>query len=276
MTPRLMSRALQLAEQGWYVFPLGPGGKRPVPRFTKWEARATTDRAQIVQWWRAAPYNIGIATGPSELLVIDCDKPRGADLAEWREQGRNVEIAGRLLPSTFTVRTPSGGLHLYFSAPNQALGNTVGKVGSHIDTRGCGGYVVGPGSICSGKYYRIIDRSPLAHLPEWIIEALGPADYAEPAPASVQRHQDRYVRAILEGEAERVRTAAPGSRNSALNIASFLLGQLVGHGRITEHDVWDTLRTAARKHIGIQGFTESEMDRTIRSGLTAGVRKGPG
>ena len=32
MTMRLMSRALQLAERGWYVFPLRPGDKRPVPR----------------------------------------------------------------------------------------------------------------------------------------------------------------------------------------------------------------------------------------------------
>ena len=37
MTMRLMSRALQLAERGWYVFPLRPGDKRPMPGFTKWE-----------------------------------------------------------------------------------------------------------------------------------------------------------------------------------------------------------------------------------------------
>ena len=54
---------------------------------------------------RAAPYNIGIATGPSELLVIDCDKPRGADLAEWlswertwRSQDACCQVPSRSAP----------------------------------------------------------------------------------------------------------------------------------------------------------------------------------
>jgi hypothetical protein len=240
----------------------------------KWESRATTDPEQITRWWTAAPYNIGIATGPSGLVVVDCDIPRGLGEAQWCLLGNEVEVTRHRLPRTFSVGTPSGGLHLYFNGPDRNLGNTASRLGKNIDTRGAGGYVVGPGSVCSGKYYTIIDRSPIADLPERIISALMPAGPAVTTPRATRPHQDHYLRAILHGEAERVRTAAPGSRNSALNIASFLLGQLVGHGRITEHDVWDTLRTAARKHIGIQGFTESEMDRTIRSGLTAGVRKG--
>ena len=49
------------------------------------------------------------------LLVIDCDIPRGADPPQWRLLGNGVEVAGHRLPRTFSVRTPSGGLHLYFS-----------------------------------------------------------------------------------------------------------------------------------------------------------------
>src|SRR3954453_143377 len=109
MTLRLLSRALQLVQRGWYVFPLRPGDKRPLPGFTKWEARATRDRMQITEWWTAAPYNIGIATGPSGLLVIDCDTSSGADPSQWRLVGANVEIVGQRLPKTFSVRTPSGG-----------------------------------------------------------------------------------------------------------------------------------------------------------------------
>ena len=71
-----------------------------------------------------------------------------------------MEIAGHRLPRTFTVRTPSGGLHLYFTAPDKSLGNTVGKLGRQIDTRGVGGYVVGPGSVCRTGYYTIVTRSP--------------------------------------------------------------------------------------------------------------------
>jgi Bifunctional DNA primase/polymerase, N-terminal len=82
MTPRLMGRALRLAELGWQVFPLRPGDKRPLPGFTNWEKRATTDPGQIIQWWTEAPYNIGIATGTSGPLVIDCDTSQDTGLAK--------------------------------------------------------------------------------------------------------------------------------------------------------------------------------------------------
>ena len=75
------------------------------------------DPDQIIRLWTAAPYNIGIATGPSGLLVIDCDLQRGADHPQWQLLGDGVELAGHRLPRTFSVRTPSGGLHLYFTAP---------------------------------------------------------------------------------------------------------------------------------------------------------------
>jgi hypothetical protein len=78
--------------------------------------------------------------------------------------------------------------------------------------------------------------------------------------------------AILEREVQRVRTATPGSRNGALNIAAFLLGKLAGTGRITERHAWDTLQTAAQGHIGLHGFTQGEINRTIRSGMAAGIR----
>jgi hypothetical protein len=268
-----MSRALQLAERGWYVFPIRPDDKRPLPGFTKWEERATTDREQIIRWWTGAPYNIGIATGPSGLLVIDCDISRDGEAPQWSLLRNNVEITGQRLPETFAVRTPSGGVHVYFTAEGRTLGNTAGKLGRHVDTRGIGGYVVGPGSVCRAGYYRIIYRTPVAELPQWVIQALAPTVTAVTRATSVQRHQDRCLRAVLEGEAERVRTAAPGSRNNELNIAAYLLGQLAGSGRITERDAWDILQAAARKHVGTQGFTESEMKRTIQSGLTAGMQK---
>ena len=86
-----------------------------------------------------------------------------------------MEIAGHRLPRTFSVSTPSGGLHLYFTAPKNApLGNTAGKLGKHVDTRGIGGYVVGPGSVCSGRFYVVVDHAPIAPLPTWITELLVP------------------------------------------------------------------------------------------------------
>ena len=273
MTLRLMGRALHLAETGWYVFPLRPFEKRPLPGFTKWEERATTDRAQIIRWWSAAPYNIGIATGPSGLVVVDCDIAQTADPAQWRPVGDGVEVSGHRLPRTFSVRTPSGGLHLYFNPPGLRPGNTAGKLGRHVDTRGTGGYVVGPGSVCSRGFYVVIDRGPIAPLPTWITGLLVPRRPTHPQFAPREETTSQYLRAILEGEVERVRSATPGTRNDALNTAAFILGQLVGSGEITEEHAWALLRNAGRRHVGIESFTEAELERTIRSGLNAGMRR---
>jgi hypothetical protein len=153
------------------------------------------------------------------------------------------------------------------------LSNTVGKLGKHIDTRGIGGYVVGPGSVLATGYYRTITRSSVAELPDWIADALTPHSPTV-STASSDRLSASDVKTILQREAQRVRTATPGSRNGALNIAAFLLGKLAASGKITERDAWGLLQTAAHRHIGFHGFTESEMNRTIRSGLAAGIREG--
>lgn len=74
-TSGLTATAFAHAARGWHVFPLRPGDKRPaVPN---WEGRATaTDSTRIRRCWQHAPYNIGIACGPSGLVVIDLDTPK--------------------------------------------------------------------------------------------------------------------------------------------------------------------------------------------------------
>jgi hypothetical protein len=112
-----MNAALALAASGWYVFPLRPRDKRPAAYFTRWESRATRDPDLIYSLWQDAPYNIGLATGPSQLLVIDCDTGRGeTPPAQWPGVRGGLDVlerlahgAGTQLPRTLTVRTPSGG-----------------------------------------------------------------------------------------------------------------------------------------------------------------------
>ena len=64
------------------------------------------------QWWRAAPYNIGIATGPSGLLVIDCDtaaRNRSFSVAPPRRRcgSHRAPSAKNLLGSDPKRRPPS-------------------------------------------------------------------------------------------------------------------------------------------------------------------------
>lgn len=106
----------------------------------------------------------GIATGSkSGLFVLDLDVRPGKD-------GIANFIAMGPCEATFTVRTPTGGLHLYFRMPNHPVRNSAGELGVGIDIRGDGGYVVAPGSPHKGGgTYTIAMDVPIADAPEWLL-----------------------------------------------------------------------------------------------------------
>jgi len=315
----LLNAARWCAGRDWRVFPLRPGDKRPAfpdhkaeectgtdPRCRSghqgWEPRATTDPDRIGRAWARTPYNVGIATGPSGLLVIDLDKPKPGEIPppQWAQPGITdgadvlaalCERHGEPLPfETFMASTRRGGLHLYFTPPpGVRLGNTSGGsergLGWLIDTRGHGGYVVAPGSYVdlpdgTGRYEVVYDRPP-ARLPDWLAVLLTapPAGNPRPecrsaAPDQV-RDLDRYPATALRRESERVRAAAEGGRNHALNKAAFHLGQIIAAGVLSEALAEAELLDAASVHygIGIPPFTADYAWGVIRAGITAGKAK---
>jgi hypothetical protein len=280
----MLSRAAHWhADQGMAVFPLVPG--RKVPAVDKdWEHEATTDHLAIARTWRHAPYNIGVAAGPSGLLVVDLDQPKNpTDLPPepWRVRGatNGADVLALIavdraadLPDTFTVTTPSGGRHLYFRQPATGqLANSAGRLGWKIDTRGRGGYVVGAGSITPhGRY--LATRITAPHpLPNWITDALDPSTPCAGPTATVPelKNTSAYSLAALAGELENVLAATTGQRNDTLNRAAFALGQLVAAHLLDEAMARDELLSAA----GRIGLPLTEAERTITSGLTAGARQ---
>ena len=171
--------ALAAAEQGWPVFPLRPGQKRPRATLNAWEAKATVDPDRITAWWHRHPAdNVAIATGPAGLVVVDLDlaRPDEPRPAEWANARGGTDVFDALAArqghppgATWTVGTAGGGRHLYYRAP--AVGgrwrNTAGRIGWHIDTRAAGGYVVAHGSAEVAKVGTIAPpgRSPAAIIP---------------------------------------------------------------------------------------------------------------
>ncbi|WP_318208366.1 bifunctional DNA primase/polymerase [Streptomyces sp. SJL17-1] len=264
----LLAHAVSAAEHGWHVFPLRPNDKRPAghaesrcPRTGRCteghktpEQRATTDPDLLAAAWTHAPYNVGIATGPSGLLVVDLDTLKPTD-EEGTPDGVALfealcERAGQAVPLTHRVRTARGGQHLYFTQPDgQRLGNTAGRLGKHIDTRGWGGYVVAPGSTTADGAYEVLDSRPPAPLPAWILDALTvrpkpvQAVLAAPVPLSVRA--SRYAAAALRNETDNVARAADGTRNATLLAAARALGRLVASGDLTRQDVQEALSRAA-------------------------------
>ncbi|GAA1308188.1 bifunctional DNA primase/polymerase [Saccharothrix xinjiangensis] len=285
-SPELLAAAQHMAACGYPVFPLVPGGKRPAIK--NWEQRATTDPGRIRRCWTHGPaYNIGLATGPAGLVVVDLDvaKPDKPDPDGFRH---GLEVLALLadqhvepLPvDTRTVTTPSGGLHLYFRAPaGVEYRNTAGKLGRLIDTRAHGGYVVAPGSAIGGHHYEITEDAPVSVLPAWIAGLLRPAPLP-PAPAapvalraSTGDRHGRYLRAAIAAEVARVEGAAGGQRNFALYCAAQALGQLVAGGALTEDEVRDVLTHAAAGHVAVNAYTHHTAQQTITSGLRDGARR---
>ncbi|MER6503218.1 bifunctional DNA primase/polymerase [Streptomyces sp. NPDC001455] len=284
----LLSAALDAAGSGWHVFPLRPGTKRPAlhgetacPRtgpcttgHLKWEDRATTDPDRIRAAWAAGAFNVGLATGPSGLVVIDLDMPKpnsnGDTPCGVTTFEALCERAGQPVPTTYRTRTASGGHHLYFTAPpGTRLTNTAGLLGPLIDTRAWGGYVVGPGSTVNGRTYEVIDPTPVAPLPSWLLNALSPAPRpAPPVRISAARNGGRVADVVLQRETAAVAGAAEGDRNAQLLRSARAVGRFVAWGDLPRHLVEEAFQGAGEA----AGLPAAECRATIRSALNWSIR----
>jgi Bifunctional DNA primase/polymerase, N-terminal len=228
-------------------------------------------------------YGVGIACGPSGLVVIDLDVPKPGELPPpaWRahraRSGADVlamlcERAGHP-GDTYTVQTGRGGTHLYFTAlPGAELRNTAGALGWLIDTRACGGYVVGAGSTVHGRPYTVVRDAPAAPLPGWLAERLRPAPLPPQKPVSVALRAGRagaFLRTAVECEIARVTGSGPHEHNTALYRAAVALGQLAAGGALDPGQVTAWLIHAAEQ----VGQRPGEARRTIASGLRAGAKR---
>ncbi|SCX27220.1 AAA family ATPase [Mycolicibacterium fluoranthenivorans] len=174
----VLTAALAGAEYGLHVFPVdhpgqptcvgahkpenpcdGQRGKHPAVAWSTWAATNTPQMIKDAWAKRGGLCNIGIACGPSGLVVLDEDE-QGA-LQRW------CDARGITLPPTYTVDTGRG-RHLYFRWDHdvQRIGNgEKAFTGYKINVRGAGGYVVGAASVhVSGAVYTG-NGLPMAPLP---------------------------------------------------------------------------------------------------------------
>ncbi|MET8519756.1 bifunctional DNA primase/polymerase [Nocardioides sp. NPDC004968] len=324
--PDTLTTALAYAARGWHVFPLQPDTKRPATPghratdcdgtdpwcrtgHTGWEQRATTRPDWITRAWSSNPtYGVGIACGPSRLVVVDLDthKPRTEIPEPWKSfeitTGEDVldhlaGVHGGTIAPTYTVRTVSGGIHLYYAAPaDAAYGNTAGKIGWLIDTRAHGGYVVAPPTSIGPNAYEITNDRPAAPLPMFLVDLLthdrrpvastsqdrsqgGPRTPAQPlrpiGSGDSLRKPDAYVNRVFDiainGDITNgvagLEDATEGGRNAALYVAAATVGKLVARGLITEHAALDRLMSAAAGHIAAGAYTPHDAENTILSGF---------
>ena len=169
LTLDMLTAALWYARSNWHVIPLheplfDAGGRcsgctceawqrqngKPAyvcptpgkhPRIRDWDNKASTDPAQVRQWWQRWPTaNIGIAAGPSNLVVVDKDTYQ--------------EVAGDGIltiadSETVTSLTGGGGEHLIYRHPESGppLRNDDKALPTWVNIRAHGGQFVAPPSL---------------------------------------------------------------------------------------------------------------------------------
>ena len=160
-----------MAALGLAVFALPAGSKRAA---LGWHSRCTADQATLAAGWRPGD-NVGVGCRASGIVGVDLDRHEGG-LDGCETFAALCARARAPWPSTLTVRTAHGGLHLYFRAPAGVPVPSAIARWPGIDIRGpgyrLGGYLAGPGSVVDGQPYIIERAAPIRDLPAWLAAIL--------------------------------------------------------------------------------------------------------
>ncbi|KRQ94455.1 DUF3987 domain-containing protein [Bradyrhizobium valentinum] len=272
-----ITAALALASAGIKIFPAG-ADKRPLVK--GWQEAATCNVDQINRWWDGAAALPAIPCGQNNLVVIDCDRHDGG--ADGVAAFKSLVVArGGLSPQVPLVKTPNGGLHVYFRQPNgKALGNGRGSLPPGIDVRGAGGFVVGPGArLPDGRgWTAMIGRSSIHDappMPQWLVTMLRPAQREEAreknnADTSHDRGRAYGMAALDRVEAE-LAAAPTGERNERLFKTAFRLATMAARGWLMESEIFETLLRACEGNDYLREHGNRATMKTIESGLRDGL-----
>lgn len=245
------------------TFPLSRLAKTPAVKWQQYEGDLP-----------AGTLGYGVDCGRSDLVVIDLDcHSEGANgLDAWRII---LKENGGSMGDTFSVSTPSGGLHLYYRAPKEiAIRNSAGKLAAGVDVRGKGGYVVGPNSRTKNaegleSSYDAVREEIIRDLPEWLLTLLVKDKKKAPEPSTTftvaDDFPDNYARKALESAFYTVSTAPSGQRNDTLNREAFGAAKA---GAPVERVIADLTRAALSN-----GLPRGEIDATVRRAAAEGRQK---
>lgn len=272
-----LAAAVGYAKRGWRVIPLhtpctaGCSCKNVTcssigkhPRTKNGLKDATTEEAIIRGWWQAWPSaNVGIVTGAcSGLFVLDID-PRDGGAESF---GDLCDAYGQI-DQTIEARTGSGGMHLLFKHPGMTIGNSAGKLGKGLDTRGDGGYIVAaPSTHASGRRYEWVseDGQGLSDVPPWLLATL--LEKPKPTFRSNSPRESTSRRWLGRALAD----AVAGNRNAT---GYWLACQLRDNG-VSEREAENAMCDyAARCPMDGEPYTQREALASLRSAYSSAPRQ---
>lgn len=261
-TLSLRDAARALADAGVPVFPCVAGGKRPLTPAGFNDA--TTDPGVVAGWWSTWPNaNLAVPTGArSGIDVVDVDVT--ADRSGF-DAFTMAQEAGILDGEYARIRTPSGGMHVYFPSASDRPQRCWQSATAHIDFRGDGGYVVVP--------------------PSWLTLELGRAAYRLASLSSNDPHpvDAGALRSLIDPRSVRPRRDAANAAPSAMPSGAMDRKRLAAWvARLREGErnhglFWAACRlveiglsaTAVEEALGVAaasaGLADDEISSTIRS-----------
>jgi hypothetical protein len=260
--------ALAFARAGIPVFPCAAGGKRPLTPAGFHDA--SCDISQVRAWWaRWAGANIGIPTGSrSGIDVVDIDvTATDTGFAAFERASAAGLVEGELA----RVRTPSGGMHVYYPALSARPQRCWQAGAAHIDFRGVGGYVVVPPSTLATEdgrvSYRLFSLSAAGAKP---IDAVALRSFIDPRPPRAASRPAAPTSPESSRLAHWVSRLQEGERNSGLFWAACRLTEAGFAPAAVEAALAPAAQTA--------GLPEREITTTISSAsrqVAAGVPGNP-
>ena len=161
MVTTISQQAFAYHVKGYNVLPVGADKRPAISSWKQWQTEQQSPDL-VMEWFSDdTKQNVAIITGKiSGITVVDIDTKGGQPQAD--------AMRARF-PLTRTIKTPSGGYHLYYK---YAEGFTVSANAypdlPNVDIRSDSGYVVAPPSHTDkGEYEVIVDMEPIdfpAHL----------------------------------------------------------------------------------------------------------------
>lgn len=273
------SLALALAARGWYVFPCreqagspykSKGGQSITPQAKApyWDRTdlrngkddATTEAEKIRGWWARWPGAlVGIYCEKSGIWALDVDIKNGLD------GGKSLDTlckANGALPVGAMQSTPTGGLHLLFTLPQEGrIPNNAGKMGAGLDLRS-DGYIC-TGTFPDGRGYTWLHPADWSEIPEpgepvpapaWLVELARKTDRQQnPPPAAL----DTAMQAGTDAGAFWLNHFLQGAVNGNRNSNGFALACQLRDSGLSEGEAAGVMREYAARVPG-EGYTEGE------------------
>ncbi|RII13163.1 hypothetical protein DSC45_24435 [Streptomyces sp. YIM 130001] len=284
---------------------------------------ATLDPEHIQRWWGSAfgaELGVAVSCGPAGLVVVDIDAhaqeppernhllpgvpiPEDIDLTGLSNGFHTLGVLAALHDAahpaedtdTLRVRTPSGGLHVWYrSAAGHSWQSSTGSgrgraLAWQVDIRAHGGYIVAPGTRTDAGSYTALGTTRVpAPLPAWLareLERTGHLAVSRPAVTPAPPPRARQAVAVAGGGAGAAWRAlgtvladvvACGAVpegagfSERLNRAAFTAGGLTAAGHLDRERAERALTEAA---IEARPGQERRCSAIISSGMRAGERR---